>query len=109
MRSFLSAVGPGYEPALGQPERGEEGDGERREQHDRGVGARGLELGDRLEHEVAEPLARAGVLGEHGADDRDRDGDPRPAQGAGEGGGQLGQPEGLPAGGVERALEALRA
>src|SRR3712207_6901781 len=46
----------------------EQRDGERREERDRGVGACGLELRDGLEHEVAEPLARPRVLGEHRAD-----------------------------------------
>ena len=62
--SSVRSMGPGHERGA-RPARGaEERDGERGEQHDGGVRARGLELRDGLQDQVAEPVARARLLGE---------------------------------------------
>ena len=72
-------------------------------QHDGGSeGARRLEVVDRGEHEVAEARRPTRLLGEHGADDRDRDGDLRAADSAGSAVGASTKAQRAPARGAER-------
>ena len=81
----------------------EQDDGERGEEHDGRVGPRRLELAARGVDHVAEARARAGVLGQDGADDGDDDGDPRAGERARQRRGRLDAAEGLQARGAERA------